>query len=100
MVEKQEIIKRTFQHKNHQNSLFKKFILILFSLCIVTIGYKYYANISWVDTFYNASSISTGTLFASFYTLFSGIYFLSTDTVIFVPIPHRLLYIMHVKEEA
>lgn len=116
-------MKHPFEHKNHQILPFKKFIfrvikyflfsiiLIVFSLSIGTIGYHYYANISWVDAFYNASLILTGMgpvdlmptdnakLFASFYALFSGIAFLSTVAVIFAPIAHRLLHILHVKEE-
>tara|TARA_R110002050_G_scaffold233063_3_gene368783 strand:+ start:6232 stop:6606 length:375 start_codon:yes stop_codon:yes gene_type:complete len=123
MVKKQKIVKHTFEHKNHQILPFKKFllrvtkyflfsiILIVFSLGIGTIGYHHYANISWVDAFYNASLILTGMgpvdnmptngakLFASFYALFSGIAFLSTVAVIFAPIAHRLLHILHVKEE-
>lgn len=116
-------IKHPFEHKNHQILPFKKFILrvikyflfsivlIAFSLGIGTIGYHHYANISWVDAFYNASLILTGMgpvdqmptdnakLFASFYALFSGVAFLSTVAVIFAPVAHRLLHILHVKEE-
>ena len=116
-------MKRSFEHKNHQILPFKKFVLrvikyflfsillIAFSLAIGTIGYHYYAKIPWVDAFYNASLILTGMgpvdemptdnakLFASFYALFSGIAFLSTVAVIFAPIAHRLLHVLHVKEE-
>ncbi|SFZ91592.1 hypothetical protein SAMN05428642_102154 [Flaviramulus basaltis] len=123
MVEKQKIVTHFFEHKNHQILPFKKFILrvikyflfsvvlIVFSLGIGTIGYYHYANISWVDAFYNASLILTGMgpvdqmptdgakLFASFYALFSGIAFLSTVAVIFAPIAHRLLHVLHVKED-
>lgn len=86
-------------------------ILIGFSLAIGTIGYHYFAQISWIDSFYNASLILTGMgpvdqmptdgakLFASFYALFSGIAFLSTVAIIFAPIAHRLLHILHIKEE-
>lgn len=35
-------------------------------------------------------------LFASFYALFSGIAFLSTVAIIFAPIAHRLLHILHI----
>lgn len=113
----------SFEHKNHQILPFRKFILrlikyflfsvvlIVFSLAIGTIGYHHFAKISWIDAFYNASLILTGMgpvnemstdsakLFASAYALFSGIAFLSIVGVIFAPIAHRLLHILHVKEE-
>jgi hypothetical protein len=86
-------------------------LLIVFSLAIGTIGYHYYGNISWIDGFYNASLILTGMgpvnemhtttakLFASLYALFSGIAFLSIVAVIFAPIAHRLLHILHIPDE-
>lgn len=116
-------MKSELEHRSDQILPFKKFllrvlkyflfsiVLIVFSLGIGTVGYHHYANISWVDAFYNASLILTGMgpvdpmptdnakLFASFYALFSGIAFLSTVAVIFAPIAHRLLHILHVKEE-
>ena len=86
-------------------------LLIVLSLAIGTLGYHYYGKISWIDGFYNASLILTGMgpvnemhttaakLFASFYALFSGIVFLSTVAVIFAPIAHRLLHILHIRDE-
>jgi hypothetical protein len=70
-------------------------------------GYHHIAKISWIDSLLNASMILTGMgpvnemttngakLFASFYALFSGIVFLSTVAVIFAPIAHRLLHLLH-----
>jgi len=111
-----------FEHKNNQVLPFNKFLvrvvhyflfsllLIIFSLGIGTFGYYYFAKISWIDAFYNASMILTGMgpvnemstvaakLFSSFYALFSGIAFLSTVAVIFAPIAHRLLHVLHVEE--
>jgi hypothetical protein len=116
-------MKHLFEHKTHQILPFNKFmvrlvkyflfssLLIAFSLAIGTIGYYYFAHISWIDSFYNASLILTGMgpvdamptdgakLFASFYALFSGIAFLSTVAVIFAPIAHRLLHILHINED-
>ena len=86
-------------------------MLIAFSPAIGTIGYHYYGEISWIDGFYNASLILAGMgpvnemhttsakLFASFYALFSGIAFLSTVAVIFAPIAHRLLHMLHIPDE-
>lgn len=116
------MIKHKFEHKNNQVLPFNKFLarvfhyflfsllLIIFSLSIGTFGYHYFAKIFWIDAFYNASMILTGMgpvnemvtvdakLFSSFYALFSGIAFLSTVAVIFAPIAHRLLHILHVEE--
>lgn len=123
MVKKQRIMRHQFEHKSQHILPIDKFIFrvikyflfsivfIAFSLGIGTIGYHHYATISWIDAFYNASLILTGMgpvnemptdnakLFASFYALFSGIAFLSNVAVIFSPIAHRLLHILHVNEE-
>lgn len=86
-------------------------ILIVFSVGIGTIGYKYLGHLGWVDAFYNACMILTGMgpvsempdnegkLFASFYALFSGIAFLTTIAVLFAPLAHRFLHAMHLNEE-
>lgn len=86
-------------------------MLIAFSLAIGTIGYHNYGEISWIDRFYNASLILTGMgpvnemhttsakLFASFNALINGIAFLSTVAVIFAPIGHHLLQMLHIPNE-
>jgi hypothetical protein len=90
---------------------FYAFILILFSAGIGTAGYRYFGNLPWIDSFYNACMILTGMgpvntmetnaakLFASFYALFSGIAFLSTIAVFLAPIAHRFLHALHIREE-
>jgi hypothetical protein len=42
---------------------------------------------------------NTAKIFSSFYALYSGIAFLSTMAVLFAPIVHRFMHIMHVDEE-
>ena len=85
--------------------------LIVFSVGIGTVGYKYLGHLSWVDGFYNACMILTGMgpvsvltenegkIFASFYALFSGIAFLTTIAVLFAPIIHRFLHSLHISED-
>jgi len=85
-------------------------IMIVVSVGIGTIGYAYFANLSLVDSFYNACMILTGMgpvntmqtnsakLFSSFYALFSGIAFLSTVAVLFAPLAHRFLHLLHLDE--
>ena len=82
--------------------------LISLSLLLGVLGYHYIANLSWIDSLYNASLILTGMgpvdkmetvdakLFASVYALFSGVAFLSTVAIFIAPIAHRLLHILHV----
>jgi hypothetical protein len=90
---------------------FYAFILILFSTGIGTAGYRYFGNLTWVDSFYNACMILTGMgpvsvletnvakLFASFYALFSGIAFLSTIAVFLAPVAHRFLHALHIDDD-
>ena len=84
-------------------------ILILVSLAIGVVGYKYFANLDWVTAFYNASMILAGMgpadvlhtdgakIFAGFYSLFSGVIFLGTVAVMFAPMVHRFLHRIHLE---
>ena len=84
-------------------------ILILFSVLLGTLGYKYLGVLNWLDSFYMACMILTGMgpvaemttdrakLFSSFYALYSGVAFLSIAAVLFTPIIHRILHILHVE---
>jgi hypothetical protein len=85
------------------------FGLVVFSVLLGTIGYRYYAQILWLDSFHMACMILTGMgpvvemtttsakIFSSMYALYSGVAFLSTTAVFFAPIIHRLLHILHVE---
>ena len=85
--------------------------LLTFSLGIGVAGYHYYGNLNWIDSIYNASLILTGMgpvnqlttdsakLFASAYSLFSGVIFLSTVGVFFAPFAHRLMHLLKVDED-
>ncbi|MBJ6116838.1 hypothetical protein JAO76_01455 [Pontibacter sp. BT310] len=84
--------------------------LIIVSVLIGVIGYHKFGGISWLDSFYMACMILTGMgpvvemtsptakIFSSLYALYSGVAFLSITAVIFAPIIHRLLHILHVEE--
>jgi hypothetical protein len=83
------------------------FLTLIFSLGIGMVGYAYFAELPWVDSFLNASMILTGMgpidpmpnesskIFAGCYALFSGIAFLSIVAVLFAPILHRLFHKFH-----
>jgi hypothetical protein len=86
-------------------------LLIAVSVLIGMMGYRYYDQVSWLDSFYMASMILTGMgpvmemttdgakYFSAFYALYSGIAFLSITAVFFAPIIHRLLHILQVEVE-
>lgn len=90
---------------------FFSFLLIGTSLGIGVLGYHYINHLRWIDALLNASMILTGMgpidpmkndaakLFASFYSIFSGVVFLSTVAVFLSPIVHRFLHKLHVDEE-
>ena len=85
--------------------------LIAISVLMGTFGYRWVASLSWIDSFHMACMILTGMgpvvemksdeakLFSSFYALYSGIAFLSITAIIFAPIIHRLLHILHVQDD-
>ncbi len=86
-------------------------LLISFSLGVGVIGYHYTNSLSWLDSLVNASMILTGMgpvdelkndgakWFASFYSIFSGVIFLSTVAVFLSPIFHRFLHKFHLDDE-
>ena len=86
------------------------FFLIMISLGIGIVGYHYINALSWLDSLVNASMILTGMgpvdplkndaakWFASFYSIFSGVAFLSIVAVFFSPIVHRFLHKHHLDE--
>lgn len=110
-----------FEHRRQKVAPFPKFIirvsrfaffsllLIIISVSIGTLGYRYMGDMTWLDSFYMACMILTGMgpvaemattkakLFSSFYALDSGVAFLSITAVFFAPIIHRLLHILHVE---
>lgn len=82
------------------------------SLGIGVLGYRYFANLAWVDALLNASMILTGMgpvspmendaakIFASVYALFSGVIFLSATAVVLSPIFHRIMHSFHLNDGA
>jgi hypothetical protein len=83
--------------------------LIIFSLGIGVLGYRYFEGMAWLDALMNASMIlggmgpvnelhtNGGKLFASFYALFSGIAFLAIAGTLIAPIAHRFLHQLHLE---
>jgi hypothetical protein len=87
------------------------FSFIAFSLWAGAIGYRHFAHLGWVDAFYNASMILTGMgpvavltsddakIFATAYSIYSGVAFLTSVGVMFAPLVHRLFHRLHIDIE-
>jgi len=85
-------------------------LLIVVSLLIGVVGYHYLNDLGWLDALVNASMILTGMgpvdplkndaakWFASIYSIFSGVAFLSIMAVLLAPIAHRFLHRLHVED--
>jgi hypothetical protein len=85
-------------------------LVIAVALGIGMVGYRAFEPMSWVDAFVNAamilsgmgpvSSLQTdgGKIFAGCYALFSGLAFLTSLGIIFVPAFHRFLHKFHQEE--
>jgi len=75
-------------------------VFLAFSLGIGVLGYHYLGNLSWTDSFLNASMILTGMgpvdkmitfeskIFASCYALYSGVAFLTSVGILLGPAIH------------
>lgn len=85
-------------------------LIVAGALMIGVLGYRYIAEMSWVDSILNASMILGGMgpmgelksdaakLFASAYALFSGLVFISVMGIILAPAAHRALHVFHLDE--
>ena len=88
------------------------FSVILVSLALGMLGYRYIAGLTWMDALLNASMILSGMgpvnplssdaakLFASAYALFSGMVFLVIIGVVLAPILHRVLHYLHLESDS
>lgn len=85
-------------------------VLIGLVLLIGMAGYHWLAGFEWIDCLLEASMIlggmgpvkelSTGgaKVFASFYALFSGLFFIAIMGIVLTPVVHRILHKFHVDE--
>lgn len=81
--------------------------VIAVSLLTGVLGYRYLGDLGWIDALLNASMIlggmgpvdhidsTAGKLFASAYSLFSGVVFIGTAGVLVAPWAHRMLHRFH-----
>lgn len=101
----------TFLHRVLAMALLAIF-LTCFILSIGMMGYHYLADLSWIESFLNASMILSGMgeidslpttaakIFAATYALFSGLIFAAAIGVLFVPIVHRVYHRFHLDDES
>jgi hypothetical protein len=81
--------------------------LVLVSLFLGMMGYRYYEDLPWRDAFLNAAMLlggmgpvdaprtDGGKLFAGFYALYAGLVVLIAAGVVFAPAVHRMLHLFH-----
>ena len=86
-------------------------VIVAFSLALGMVGYHYCEGQGWLDALLNAAMILTGMgpadpvrtepgkMFAIFYSLYSGIAFLSLVAILMAPIYHRFIHRFHLDEE-
>src|SRR5437773_1775846 len=82
-------------------------LIILAAVCVGTVGYRHFANLTWIDSFLNASMILGGMgpvdrmetddakIFAALYALFSGLAFIGVTGIALAPWAHRLFHWIH-----
>jgi hypothetical protein len=87
-------------------------ILILASLALGILGYRFIAGLDWIEAVLNASMILTGMgpvapletnagkLFASFYALFSGLAFVTASGILLTPMLQHILRKFHIEEKS
>jgi hypothetical protein len=105
------ILSKAQFYRRQLNYIAYALLLLFISLGIGMVGYKSLTTMSWMDAFLNASMILTGMgpidvmpspgakFFAGSYALFSGVIFLTTVAVMFAPLVHRMLHLMHMDDE-
>lgn len=108
---KQQVIPMKEFLKRLMTYSFYASIIVFFSMAIGVLGYMYFADTNFIDSFHMSALILTGMgpvvemkttaakLFSSFYALYSGVAFLTMIATFLAPILHRLLHILHLDEE-
>ena len=86
-------------------------VLLVLALAVGVLGYRLSEGMDWIDALLNAAMIlsgmgpaaelhtTAGKLFASFYALFSGVFFIAWISVAAAPIAHRFLHQFHADEK-
>jgi hypothetical protein len=103
----QPLLQRPLFYRRLARSIALGLAIVLVSLLLGMLGYRWLVGLSWIDAFLNAAMIlsgmgpvdrpatDAGKLFAGVYALYSGIAVLAVAGVLFAPIVHRLIHRMH-----
>ena len=87
------------------------FGVLVVSLVVGILGYRFFEQLSWIDAFLNAAMLlggmgpvnppqsAAGKLFAGLYALYAGLVFMVTAALIFTPVLHRVLHRFHWDEK-
>ena len=85
-------------------------VTVAVALTIGVLGYHFFSGLPWLDALLDASMILGGMgpvnsivtpaakLFASFYALFSGLFFIATTGILLAPFLHRFLHKFHLEK--
>lgn len=89
------------------NHMAAAFGLLAASLVLGMAGYMIFEHLSWIDAFLNATMLlggmgpvntpvtTAGKLFAGFYAVYSGLFFIVSAAIILTPVMHRVLHKFH-----
>lgn len=88
-------------------------LLILFSISLGALGYKWSGCTGWLEACYVAALILTGMgpppelpataaaqWFTVFYALYSGLAFVTATAILLTPLVHRMLHVLHLDPDA
>jgi hypothetical protein len=86
-------------------------VIVLLSLAVGMAGYHIFEQLSWIDSFANASMLLSGMgpleqpqtvagkIFAGIYALYSGLAVILIAGITFAPIVHRFLHKFHLESK-
>jgi hypothetical protein len=106
----QPLLSRPKFYRRLARSAMWGFGLIGVSLFIGMLGYHWFDQLGWTDSFVNAAMILSGMgplaelrtqaakIFAGCYAIYSGIALISTTAIVFGPVIHRFIHRFHLEE--
>ncbi len=108
---KQPVVSRTTFYQRILKHILVALVVMSLCLALGVAGYHFTAGLSWLDSLHNASMIlsgmglvdpvktESGKLFSSFYSLFSGVAFITNIGIILAPAMHRIFHRLHWEED-
>jgi hypothetical protein len=87
-------------------------LLVGISLLVGILGYRHFAGLGWVDSFYSASMIMSGMgptdvlrssqakIFAGIYAIYSGLLLIASTGVVLSPFMTQVLHAFHAEHDS